>query len=136
MAEKEVWGNAKERGLKLFAPEKGGRPDILNVRPLSEDIKAYCFQDVACLPTLYEVYSGRLNPKWTKRVRKETKQRLVESTSDDYMPHGSHKALAPAWNTTDTIYESDDSDEWDYANDMGAQDCPGWEDDMVKNGEF
>lgn len=60
-AEKANWEEVKDKGLKLFASEKGGRPDIFNVRPLSQDLKTYCVQDVTCLPALHELYSGRLD---------------------------------------------------------------------------
>jgi exonuclease 3'-5' domain-containing protein 1 len=106
--EKANWEQVKEKGLKLFAIEKGGRPDVFNVRPLSEDLTTYCVQDVTSLPSLYALYGSKIDEIWASWVRKETKRRLVESMSAEYKPHGSHKELAPVWRNTDARYDSDE----------------------------
>jgi exonuclease 3'-5' domain-containing protein 1 len=35
-AENRVWKDTKERGLNLFAPERGGSYEVSNARPLSD----------------------------------------------------------------------------------------------------
>lgn len=51
--EARCWKASKEKGLRLFAPERGGSYDVFNVRPLPDDIKKYCMQDVQFLPKLW-----------------------------------------------------------------------------------
>lgn len=50
--EMQTWKASKEKGLKLFAAERGGSYEVFNVRPLPDDIKEYCVQDVQFLPEL------------------------------------------------------------------------------------
>lgn len=85
----------KEKGLKLFAPEKGGSYEAFNTRPLHEDIKAYCVQDVKFLPLLWKKYWDKLDVNWKAKVDTETLARVQLSQSAGYEPHGSHKALGP-----------------------------------------
>lgn len=93
--EKQNWMAVKEAGKKLFAPERGGSYDVFNARPLKEEIKAYCIQDVRMLPCLRDTYSGRLDPKWKVEVKEATERRVQESQSLSYQPSGKDKALSP-----------------------------------------
>jgi exonuclease 3'-5' domain-containing protein 1 len=99
--EKKTWEVTKEAGRKLFAPEKGGRYEVFNERPLKQEMVDYCTQDVWCMPGLYRVYKARLEVQgaldWVERIRRETAKRLVESMGAGYQPHGRDKALAPDW---------------------------------------
>jgi exonuclease 3'-5' domain-containing protein 1 len=51
-AERSAWTATKERGTRLFALERGGSYQVFNERPLSEEIRRYCVQDVHLLPRL------------------------------------------------------------------------------------
>ena len=158
--QKRDWETVKDEGRRLFDPQRGGSYEVFNERPLKKEIKAYCEQDVQCLPGLYEVYRARLSigvplgPNWYSEVKAETQNRLNESMSERYEPHGRNKALAPAWKPTQSSYGGLDFDEdgyeidgwdgpdgyeiddWD-GDDNTARDCIGWEEEMVKkNGEF
>jgi len=95
MQEKLAGRAIKEKGARLFAPEKGGSYQVFNVRPLHDDIKAYCVQDVRYLPRLWQAYWNRLDPSWKDKVEVETKARVRLSQSPQYQPHGQHKALGP-----------------------------------------
>jgi len=99
--DKLIWEATKEAGLTLFAPEKGGRYEVFNDRPLRQEISEYCTQDVWCMPGIYHVYQARLESSgvwdWEVRVGRETENRLVNSRSQGYQPHGRDKALAPKW---------------------------------------
>ncbi|KAK4690478.1 exonuclease 3'-5' domain-containing protein 1, partial [Lecanoromycetidae sp. Uapishka_2] len=95
MQEKQAWRIVKDQGVKLFAPEKGGSYEVFNSRPLHDDIKAYCVQDVRLLTTLWDTYWHRLDQDWKTRVEFETRARVQESQSPHYRPHGEHKALGP-----------------------------------------
>jgi exonuclease 3'-5' domain-containing protein 1 len=101
--EKKAWAIAKEKGQRLFSPEKGGSFDVFNQRPLKDKIRIYCEQDVLCLPGLYKVYSHRLEisgPKnWMAMIGAGTEKRLFEVMSEDYKTHGGKKAEAPVWDT-------------------------------------
>ena len=99
-AQKQEWEIIKDRGVKRFAPEKGGCYEIFNERPLRQEIKAYCEMNVQCLPDLYEVYTKKLDEGdgglyWRVMITAETDKWLEDSMSAGYNPHGQHKALAP-----------------------------------------
>jgi len=94
-AEMHQWIRCKEKGRRLFAPECGGRYSVFNDRPLSDEIKSYCVQDVHFLQRLWHHYDGKLTSTWRHRVAKASEDRIAESQSKHYQPHGQHKALAP-----------------------------------------
>ena len=90
-----TWRAVKEAGARLFAPEKGGKYEVFNERPLKDEIRRYCVQDVLQLPALHRTYTSRLTPVWKGRVEQETARRVVESQSEEYKPHGEHKKYGP-----------------------------------------
>jgi exonuclease 3'-5' domain-containing protein 1 len=99
-AERSAWKAAKDEGLKLFAPVRGGRYEVFNDRPLAKEIIQYCVQDVQFLPQLWSHYKNRLSASWETKVREETKERVSSSQSKHYNGHGKHKAMAPkGWYT-------------------------------------
>ena len=59
-AAKTEWRLTKERGHRLFTPEKGGHCEVFNERPLKPEISQYCKQGVELLPSLYDVYNTKL----------------------------------------------------------------------------
>lgn len=85
----------KNKGRALFAPERGGSYEVFNIRPLAEDMRAYCVQDVQFLPRLYANYHRRLAGTWKRKVELATIDRIIQSQSDNYAPNGRHKALGP-----------------------------------------
>ncbi|KAI1414161.1 ribonuclease H-like domain-containing protein [Hypoxylon sp. FL1857] len=86
----------KEKGLKLFDPKLGGSYQVFNERPLSEEVRQYCIQDVHYLPTLWDCYNNMLDPQWRARVQAETKKRISRSQAPRYNGSGKHMALAPS----------------------------------------
>lgn len=101
---KTAWLQAKKAGEALWSPQKGGRYEVFNDRPLRPEIIKYCAQDVILLPELWRVYRDRL-PKagntsgvslWENRILYETAERVKLSQSAGYNGHGEHKALGPA----------------------------------------
>jgi len=138
----------KNKGLRLFNPEFGGSYAVFNNRPLNDDIKIYCVQDVKYLPRLYDHYRSQLSSSRLSEVKTETVKRLEESWSVRYDPKGRNRALAPAWrnqvatpigNDLEDLdiwgEQDDDDDDYDDYQDT-ARDCMGWEEDMIKNGEW
>ena len=95
IAEQRTWKAVKERGRDLFAPERGGSYAVFDTRPLSDDMKKYCVQDVSLMPVLRELYSGRLNPTWWVRIREETNARIILSQSSSFNGKGRHMAMGP-----------------------------------------
>lgn len=84
---------------------------------------------------LYDVYAGKLNPSWWQKMLIETKRRIQQSQSTGYIPHSRDKTFGRwTWSEQRTRRNHDDYDD-DFYQDL-AKDCGGWEDDMVKNGEF
>lgn len=95
IAERKVWKDAKEQGLGLFAPERGGSYEVFRMRPLPQAIVQYCIQDVQFLPKLWHLYHSKLTNSWTTRVEKATRERISQSQSEHYIGQGRQKALGP-----------------------------------------
>ena len=85
----------KERGVKLFAPEVGGRYEVFNERPLDLDLLAYCINDVVLLPRLWKLYNTAFSSLWINRLTEETTKRIMCSFDENYQPRGMEKALNP-----------------------------------------
>jgi exonuclease 3'-5' domain-containing protein 1 len=94
-SEHRHWKTSKEKGVKLFAPEHGGSYEVFNVRPLSQEIKEYCMEDVRLLPRLWSHYSSKLKPHWVKKVEGATLDRIKLSQSAGFNGKGRHMALGP-----------------------------------------
>lgn len=89
----------KSAGTKLFAPEKGGRYEVFNERPLPKDIVDYCANDVQILPRLWKHYDGKMNMTWRRRVLDESANRVKMSKTASFNGKGRHMAIAPTgWN--------------------------------------
>jgi exonuclease 3'-5' domain-containing protein 1 len=95
ISERDVWKKSKEKGLILFAPERGGSYKVFNARPLSEDIVQYCIEDVRLMPRLWQQYNSRMGARWKTRVQQATKDRVSLSQTASYNGQGRHMALAP-----------------------------------------
>lgn len=96
--EQRVCSQVKEKGLRLFAPEKGGKYEVFNERPLSNDLMNYCAQDVQVLPALWKQYDRKLGTNWRSKVHLESESRVKMSQTATYNGKGRHMALAPtAW---------------------------------------
>ena len=93
--EAEEWRRAKQAGLQLFAPERGGAYEIFNIRPMKQEIVEYCIQDVTFLPKLYHEYSQSMSRAWEVRLSREASKRVAVCQQSTYSPHGRQKALAP-----------------------------------------
>lgn len=93
--EKYNWMKAKQDGVNLFAPEKGGSYEVFNERPLPKKIRAYCVQDVSYLPRLWDLYDSKLHDSWRAKVQDATKDRVTESQAQDFDPSGPHKTRPP-----------------------------------------
>ncbi|KAK2750967.1 hypothetical protein FQN57_000042 [Myotisia sp. PD_48] len=93
--QKEQWKLVKDRGIKLFDPQRGGTYDVFNERPLSQDIRKYCTQDVRYMPMLWSVYSLKLTSAWAKKVHEETNNRIVLSQSATFNCQGPRMARSP-----------------------------------------
>ncbi|KAL9084958.1 MAG: hypothetical protein Q9165_007824 [Trypethelium subeluteriae] len=94
-AEKLAWKATKEKGVKLFAPERGGSYEIFNERPLAPEIVLYCVQDVRILSKLFFHYQNKLDSAWKEKVREATMDRIILSHEVDYNGQGRHMALGP-----------------------------------------
>ncbi|KAJ5865190.1 uncharacterized protein N7529_007106 [Penicillium soppii] len=94
--ERASWKAAKDKGKRLFAPERGGSYEVFNTRPLPDEIRHYCAQDVQFLPMLWQKYDHRMTRQWAARVELEVKTRVRLSKSETYNGKGRHMALAPA----------------------------------------
>lgn len=94
-AARAEWQATKEKGRWLFSPEYGGSYELFNERPLDEDIRLYCTQDVQFLPQLWDHYDALLSQTWRRRVLAASKDRVALSQSPNYNGHGRHMTMAP-----------------------------------------
>ncbi|KAH7413329.1 ribonuclease H-like domain-containing protein [Cadophora sp. MPI-SDFR-AT-0126] len=96
-AEKKIWETTKEKGGLLFAPEKGGRYEVFDERPLSKEMVDYCVQDVRFLPGLWNVYTKRLGDdgKWKGLIEDATLERVRDSQGKGYVPDSKMKVFGP-----------------------------------------
>ncbi|KAL3587586.1 hypothetical protein FPOAC2_13483 [Fusarium poae] len=88
-------GSDERERTSTFAPEKGGRYEVFNERPLPDAIKSYCAQDVQILPRLFDYYDGKIGQKWREKMIVASKARVQSSQSATYNGKGRHMALAP-----------------------------------------
>lgn len=95
-SQKASWKATKQTGLKLFAPEFGGSYEVFNVRPMSDEIRQYCAQDVQFLPMLWQRYNREMTPTWSAKVQLEVENRVWLSQSATFNGKGRHMALGPA----------------------------------------
>jgi exonuclease 3'-5' domain-containing protein 1 len=88
-AVKTAWQQSKTETTKLFDPNKGGRYEVFNERPMKEGIAKYCAYDVVMLPELYKVYEAKLAPPgekfWKVEVEIETKKRVELAKNPKYV---------------------------------------------------
>lgn len=96
--EARVWEQAKDNGVRQFAPEKGGTYDVFLRRPLSYDMQNYCAEDVLQLPRLLVYYARRISRHLAGEVAKEALARVALSQTPAYNPHGREKARGPIIN--------------------------------------
>lgn len=93
--QRQKWLAVKEKGHKLFSTDRGGSFKVFSQRPLSEDIKSYCVQDVQYLARLWQVYDAELTPYWRKQVEFATIDRIILSQSKSFNSDGRNMALSP-----------------------------------------
>ncbi|KFZ16569.1 hypothetical protein V502_05022 [Pseudogymnoascus sp. VKM F-4520 (FW-2644)] len=91
--QKNRWRHAKEDGQRFFAPEMGGRFDILNERPIKPEIIQYCQLDVALFPGLYNTYARQGSDRERHRILEQTKLRVKRSQSPHYDKHSMSKVF-------------------------------------------
>jgi exonuclease 3'-5' domain-containing protein 1 len=87
--------DVKVKGKRLFDPELGGSYSVFNQRPMLDDIKAYCAQDVQILPQLYDRYYRKLTPAWKQKMLSESNARVALSQTATFNGKGQHMALPP-----------------------------------------
>ncbi|PGG96351.1 hypothetical protein AJ79_09624 [Helicocarpus griseus UAMH5409] len=92
---KALWRENKEKGMQLFAPERGGSYEVFNARPLAAAVKEYCVQDLSFLPVLRTLYWGKLSLEWKAKVDAATRERVRVSQTLEYQPHTRDKTLGP-----------------------------------------
>jgi exonuclease 3'-5' domain-containing protein 1 len=96
ISEREAWKETKEKGLNLFAPERGGSYEVFNARPLSEDVLLYCIQDVHFMPKLWRHYNSKMTVRWAAKVQQATRERVALSQTAMFNGKGQHMALGPS----------------------------------------
>lgn len=101
-ATKKRWHRIKDSVGRLYDPQRGGRYEVFNQRPLKPEILQYCKQDVELLPTLWDAYSSTLrkpsNGPWRSLIREATQDRIKLSQSADYDGQATSKVYGP-WDT-------------------------------------
>lgn len=104
---RRVWKESKDKGMRLFAPERGGSHEVFNLRPIPQSIIDYCVQDVSFMPHLRTLYWSKLSPEWKAEVEVATKERVRVSQTLTYQPNTRDKILSP-WQSVDSGRAADD----------------------------
>jgi exonuclease 3'-5' domain-containing protein 1 len=95
----QEWVQVKEAGIALFAPERGGRSEVFDVRPLDPRLIAYCAQDVALLFQLEVLLRRRMGAQhminWGGRITAESAERVKLAYLSSFDFQGPHMELAP-----------------------------------------
>jgi exonuclease 3'-5' domain-containing protein 1 len=93
------WKQVKEAGLALFTPERGGRFEVFDERPLDPRLIAYCAQDVALFFQLEEVLRRKMGAeqvaRWEDKIIAESAERVGLAYDPSFDFQGPHMALAP-----------------------------------------
>ncbi|KAJ4858704.1 3'-5' exonuclease domain-containing protein [Trichoderma breve] len=113
-AQKNEWALCKERGDRVWNPDKGGSYNAFNQRPLPAEILRYCAGDVAYLPAMYKKYASK-STRWRNFVFEASQKRVVESQGTGVQPEGRERALSP-W----TAEEHRMLDSWTEVNPRGG----------------
>jgi exonuclease 3'-5' domain-containing protein 1 len=87
----------KEKGVALFAPERGGSYEVWNARPLDPLLVEYAASDVLYFPQLVAKLWGPLNPKARGWVLTESEKRCNVGSDPAYQPNGREKSIAPVF---------------------------------------
>ncbi|KAH8712162.1 hypothetical protein GQ44DRAFT_742552 [Phaeosphaeriaceae sp. PMI808] len=71
--------------------------EVFNARPMSEEIKQYCVQDVRLLPRLWQTYFSKFSAGWRRKAEETAGERVRLSQMSTYNGRGPNRALGP-WN--------------------------------------
>lgn len=123
-AQKNEWTLCKERGDRVWNPDKGGSYSAFNKRPLPAEILRYCAGDVAYLPAMYKKYASK-STRWRNFVFEASQKRVVESQGVVVQPEGRERALSP-W----TAEEHRMLDSWTEVNPRRSYFSQSREDDL------
>ncbi|UKZ78132.1 hypothetical protein TrVFT333_005866 [Trichoderma virens FT-333] len=93
---RKSWKSVKEQGRLLFTPKSGGSYEVLNERPLRQDILRYCAQDVSVMPVLWSVYDSKITQEWKQKVVVASRDRVWRSHEVDYMYISAGRDMAKA----------------------------------------
>ena len=88
-SEKQRWRAVKERGQRICRSGPHGYA-IFDRRPLSDDLKEYCAQDVVILSSLRDTYRAKLCNAWWRKIEAETVARIELSHGPSYNGKGRH----------------------------------------------
>ncbi|KAL7913175.1 ribonuclease H-like domain-containing protein [Trichoderma velutinum] len=93
-AQRAEWALCKDRGDRVWNPDKGGSYSVFNKRPLPAEILRYCAGDVAYLPAMYKKYASK-STRWQNFVLEASQKRVTESQGTEIQPEGKQRALSP-----------------------------------------
>ncbi|KAL8804887.1 MAG: hypothetical protein Q9182_002289 [Xanthomendoza sp. 2 TL-2023] len=93
----QQWSSATNKGLDLFDPQRGGSYEVFNIRPLSAEVRDYCVQVVAILPSLWAVYHPKMTGAVVQKVEAATKDWVLKSQSENFNAADPGMKLGP-WN--------------------------------------
>ncbi|KAK2739093.1 hypothetical protein FQN57_006659 [Myotisia sp. PD_48] len=92
IAEDLGWRLVNAAATKLLDPERGGRTEILDERPIRGELIWYCAQKVTSLPDLFKKYDASLSREWQKisqvKVESATSKLIALSKSASYKEPG------------------------------------------------
>lgn len=87
--------DARTTFAQEYVTARGGDEYLLEQRPFSNSLIAYCALDVFFLGQLYDVCRALVTSEWIDRVQQLTAVRLAESMQWSYTPWSEDKKFAP-----------------------------------------
>jgi len=107
-------------------PKRAAPNSVLDIRPLSAEVLAYCVGDVQYLPRLYRKYR-KGTERWNAIIAQASQDRVFASQQRGYLSNGRHKALSSwtaeqnklldSWTEVGQINRHDQYDSDGYDND-------------------
>ncbi|KAH7016007.1 uncharacterized protein B0I36DRAFT_254769, partial [Microdochium trichocladiopsis] len=85
----------KDVGSEAFDPKQGDSYEVFNKQTLDTQMALYCINDAQYLPSLRNLFWGRLDSSWRDKVAAATKARIVLSQSAGDQPHSKDNAFSP-----------------------------------------
>lgn len=127
-AQKREWERGSKKKARMFDYQQ-----ILDARPLREEIEQYCVQDVTVLPGLYKTYDNKLRRPgerfWQVEAQHAAKKRIKLSQAPQCNGQDKNNMLGP-WSKSEIEQAIEDWNEDVMFEAMHGDAAPDWEKEL------